>query len=84
MYDPHLKWLLASSRGISKFLSWPLCIVPARHGWYLHFPGEVSPMGSRFPRQLHTRAHPSRRLLTLHLKTCSLFILFTSNLCTII
>jgi hypothetical protein len=30
-------------------------------------------MGSGFPKRRMTTAHASRRLLTLHLKTCSLF-----------
>ena len=41
---------------------------------------ERSPMGSGFPRPESTGAHASRRVLTLDLKTCSLFTLFTTSM----
>jgi hypothetical protein len=37
-------------------------------------------MWSGFPRRSSITAHASRRLLTLHLKTCLLFTLFTTIL----
>src|SRR6266851_6750175 len=45
----------------------------------LHLVEEVYQRESRFPRDIRISAHASRRLLTLHPKTCSLFALITSS-----
>jgi len=49
--------------------------------WYdpnLQLSGKGNQMGSGFPKRRMTTTHASRRVLTLHLKTCSLFTLFTT------
>ncbi len=43
------------------YLPWPLCIVPARQGFDLHFPIPVPQMWSGLPRNISTGAKESYR-----------------------